>query len=185
VIVGLTIAGWYALEISLLVRDRVRGKGAVERDGGTRVVNVVAIIASVSLASLAALLAPALRIGGPGQGVTIGLIVMWLGLAIRIWAIVTLGAAFRTTVEVDRNQSLITDGPYSRVRHPSYSGLLLIVLGFGLVLGNWLALGICAVLPAVALARRIRVEEAELGRVLGDPYRAYQQRTKRLIPCLW
>jgi protein-S-isoprenylcysteine O-methyltransferase Ste14 len=39
--------------------------------------------------------------------------------------------------------------------------------------------------PLPALLRRIQVEEAELNRVLGDPYRAYQTRTKRLIPGLW
>jgi protein-S-isoprenylcysteine O-methyltransferase Ste14 len=79
-----------------------------------------------------------------------------VGLAIRIWAIVTLGQAFRTTVEVDRGQAVISTGPYARIRHPSYAGLLLIL-----------------------------VEEAELTRVLGDTYRRYQQHTKRLIPGLW
>jgi protein-S-isoprenylcysteine O-methyltransferase Ste14 len=59
------------------------------------------------------------------------------------------------------------------------------MLGFGLGLGNWLALGICFVLPAFALARRVRVEEAELVSVLGDQYRRYQNQTRRLIPGLW
>jgi protein-S-isoprenylcysteine O-methyltransferase Ste14 len=63
--------------------------------------------------------------------------------------------------------------------------LLLIVTGFGLAVGNWLALFICAVLPLPALLRRIHVEEAELTGVLGDDYRAYQAQTKRLIPGLW
>jgi protein-S-isoprenylcysteine O-methyltransferase Ste14 len=57
--------------------------------------------------------------------------------------------------------------------------------GFGLGVGNWLALAICAVLPTVSVLRRIRVEEAELNRVLGHSYRAYQLRTKRLIPGVW
>ena len=52
-------------------------------------------------------------------------------------------------------------------------------------LGNWLPLAICVALPLPALLRRIRVEEAELTRVLGEPYRAYQTRTKRLIPGVW
>jgi protein-S-isoprenylcysteine O-methyltransferase Ste14 len=43
----------------------------------------------------------------------------------------------------------------------------------------------CLVLPPPALVWRIHVEEAELGRVLGDAYRAYQERTARLIPGLW
>jgi protein-S-isoprenylcysteine O-methyltransferase Ste14 len=110
---------------------------------------------------------------------------MWLGLAIRVWAVAALGRAFRTTVEVAPDQGIVSSGPYRWVRHPSYTGLLLIVAGLGLVAGNWLALVGCVALPLAALLRRIHVEEAELTRVLGQPYRAYQARTKRLIPGLW
>jgi protein-S-isoprenylcysteine O-methyltransferase Ste14 len=60
------------------------------------------------------------------------------------------------------------------VRHPSYTGLLLIALGFGLGVGNWLSLAICALIPLV-----------ELARVLGDQYRCYQKATRRLVPGLW
>ena len=114
-----------------------------------------------------------------------GLIVMWSGLAIRVWAIAALGRAFRTTVEVDPGQTVVSTGPYRWVRHPSYSGLLLIVTGFGLASGNWLTLIACVVLPLSALLRRINVEEAELTRVLGDRYRAYEAQTKRLVPGVW
>jgi protein-S-isoprenylcysteine O-methyltransferase Ste14 len=127
--------------------------------------------------------APSLRIPGPYRAV--GLIVMWLGLVIRIWAIAVLGNAFRTTVEVDPGQAVVSTGPYEWVRHPSYTGLLLIVSGFGLAEGNWLALAACMVVPLPAVLWRIRVEEAELNRVLGDAYRVYQTRIKRLIPGLW
>jgi protein-S-isoprenylcysteine O-methyltransferase Ste14 len=110
---------------------------------------------------------------------------MWLGLAIRVWAVAALGRAFRTTVEVDPGQGIVSSGPYRWVRHPSYTGLLLILAGLGLAAGNWLALAGCVALPLAALLRRIHVEEAELTRVLGQPYRAYQARTKRLVPGLW
>ena len=110
---------------------------------------------------------------------------IWLGLAIRVWAIAALGRSFRTTVEVDADQVVVSTGPYRWVRHPSYSGLLLIVIGCGLATGYWLALLACVALPLPALLWRIRVEEAELADVLGDRYRAYHARTKRLIPGLW
>ena len=57
--------------------------------------------------------------------------------------------------------------------------------GCGLASGHWLALTVCVVLPLLALVRRIHVEEAEMVSVLGDRYRAYQARTKRLIPGVW
>jgi protein-S-isoprenylcysteine O-methyltransferase Ste14 len=110
---------------------------------------------------------------------------MWLGLAVRVWAVATLGQAFRTSVEVDTGQAVVTAGPYRWIRHPSYTGLPVFFAGFGLGGANWLSLAICAVAPTTALMWRIRVEEDELTRVLGDRYDAYRMRTKRLIPGLW
>jgi len=108
-----------------------------------------------------------------------------LGLAIRVWTITTLGSAFPTTVEVDPGQGRRQQRPVRIDPAPSCTGVLLIVAGFGLALGNWLALAVCLVVPPPAIVRRIQVEEAELNRVLGDPYRAYQTKTKRLIPGVW
>lgn len=86
------------------------------------------------------------------------------------------------TVEVDQGQPIVTNGPYRWVRHPSYTGLLVITAGFGIAFSSWLFLVLCAALPPLALLRRIKVEESELVRVLGDPYRAYSAKTKHLIP---
>jgi protein-S-isoprenylcysteine O-methyltransferase Ste14 len=179
----LTLAGWAVLELGLRVGERLQGRGSATRDRATRALIAVTVGIAVALAAVTASRAAAPRIGGSYRAG--GLIVMWLGLAIRIWAIAALGRAFRTTVEVDPGQAVVRAGPYRWVRHPSYSGLLLIVTGCGLASGNWLALAVCTVLPLTALLRRIHVEEAELVRVLGDRYRAYQRHTKRLIPGIW
>ena len=110
---------------------------------------------------------------------------MWLGLILRVWAIASLGRSFRTTVEVDLGQAVVSSGPYRWIRHPSYAGLLLLVAGFGAALGNWLSLAACVVVPLPAIVWRIHVEEAELNRVLGTAYRTYQADRARLIPRLW
>ena len=111
---------------------------------------------------------------------------MWLGLALRVWAIAALGGAFRTTIEVDPEQTVVSTGPYRWVRHPSYSGLLLMVAGFGLFTwGTGCRWRACVLVPLPALVRRIYLEEAELNRVLGEAYRTYQSDRARLIPRLW
>jgi protein-S-isoprenylcysteine O-methyltransferase Ste14 len=173
-----TLAAWAVLELALRVRERLQGRGGAARDRGTRVLIAVTLGAAIALAAVTASRAP--RIAGAYRAA--GVTVIWLGLAIRVWAIAALGRAFRTTVEVDPGQAVVDTGPYRWVRHPSYSGLLLIVTGCGLASGSWLAIAICPVLPLPALLFRVRVEEAELVGVLGDRYRAYQARTKRLIP---
>ena len=180
---SVTLACWALLELSLRVREAVQGKGGPARDRGTRVLIAITLGAAIAAAGVATSIAPSLRI--PSAGRVAGVIVMWLGIATRVWAIATLGTAFRTTVEVDPGQAVISTGPYARIRHPSYAGLLLIVAGFGLAAGNWLSLIACVALPLPALIWRIHVEEAELSRVLGDAYRTYQSSTARLIPGLW
>jgi protein-S-isoprenylcysteine O-methyltransferase Ste14 len=157
--------------------------GAAPPAIAARALAAVTLGTAVAVAVVTGSRATGPKIAGPYR--SLGVIVMWLGLAIRVWAIATLGRAFRTTVEVDSGQAVVSSGPYRWVRHPSYSGLLLIVTGCGLAAGNWLALAVCAVLPLPALLRRIQVEEAELTGVLGDRYRACQAQTKRLIPGLW
>lgn len=191
IVLSVTSAVWLALELTLLVRDRARGTGGTRRDRGTRALNfaliVVAVVVADALTSVIGKHSP-LRIPGAGSHgwpIVTGLVIIWLGLVIRVWAVVVLGRSFRTTVEVEAGQAVVTRGPYRWVRHPSYTGLMLIAAGFGLAFSTWPGLVLCLVLPAFALLRRIQVEETELTRVLGDPYRAYRDRTKRLIPGLW
>jgi protein-S-isoprenylcysteine O-methyltransferase Ste14 len=187
VITTLTIAAWLALEISLFIRDRVRGKGGTATDRGTLLLNLLVLFVATTAASAAhALLAgdAAWQFGSTATAAA-GVLVMWAGLALRIWAIRVLGGSFRMTVEVDGGQPVVDHGPYRYVRHPSYSGLLLIVIGLALIYGNWLSLAILAILPAAVLLRRISVEESVLAGVLGQPYADYKSRTKRLVPGLW
>jgi protein-S-isoprenylcysteine O-methyltransferase Ste14 len=165
------------------MREVVQGRGGRDRDRGTRVLIALTLGAAIGLAAAAPSIAPSLRM--PGAARVVGVIVMWLGLATRVWAIAALGAAFRTTVEVDPGQTVVSSGPYQWIRHPSYTGLLLITAGFGLAAGNWLALAAGLLLPLPGILWRIQVEEAELERVLGAAYSAYRARTTRLIPGLW
>ena len=192
-VILLSVTGlvWLAFELSLLVRDRLRGRGGTGRDRGTRMLNFLLVIVSVVVADvLTAVIGKHSPLWIPGAGadgwpIITGLVIVWLGLVIRAWAVVVLGRWFVTTVEVETGQAVVSRGPYRWVRHPSYVGLLLITAGFGLADSTWPGLFLCLVLPTATMLRRIQVEEAELTRVIGDPYRAYRRRTRRLIPGIW
>ncbi len=83
----------------------------------------------------------------------LGIALMWAGIAFRYYAMRVLGRYFTFQVDVHSGQTVIEAGPYHYVRHPSYTGALITVLGLGLALGNW---GGCwRWLPAWELGMRI------------------------------
>jgi protein-S-isoprenylcysteine O-methyltransferase len=107
------------------------------------------------------------------------------GLAVRWWAIVTLGRFFTVDVVIEKDHELVERGPFRWVRHPSYTGVLVAFMGWAMTLGNWVPLGLVMVPIFVAFARRMKVEEEALRGALGERYVEYMKRTKRLIPGLY
>lgn len=114
-----------------------------------------------------------------------GIVLIVLGTALRWWAIIALGSYFTLDVAVRSTQSVVQSGPYRFVRHPSYSGILLILLGVGLALANWASLVALLACALIGLIYRVRVEERVLKAALGQPYVDYMRRTKRFIPFLF
>jgi protein-S-isoprenylcysteine O-methyltransferase Ste14 len=108
-----------------------------------------------------------------------------LGLALRAWSVIALGRNFTVHVQVRAEQPVVDTGPYRLLRHPSYTALLLVCLGIGVALANWLALIVIVVLPTAAILLRIRVEERALLAGIGEPYRRFAATRKRLIPWVW
>jgi len=121
---------------------------------------------------------------GPGVIYT-GVALVLAGLVIRWLAILQLGKAFTVNVAIAGDQQLKTDGLYGIVRHPSYTGLLMIVAGLACTLNNLYAI-LAIVLPVVpALAYRIHIEEKLLSESFGESYEQYKKQTRRLIPWIY
>jgi protein-S-isoprenylcysteine O-methyltransferase Ste14 len=180
-----SVCCWFALEVGLVVRDLVRRRARLASDRGTRGIVALSLGGSIFAGIMLRQWVPALDAPVPAAFAVAGLVLLWAGLVVRVWAVVTLGGSFSTFVHADAGQAVVTHGPYRWVRHPSYTGLLLIALGLGVGAGNWLSLLVCAVVPALGLLPRIAVEESELTRVLGEEYRGYRETTRRLVPGLW
>jgi protein-S-isoprenylcysteine O-methyltransferase Ste14 len=96
-----------------------------------------------------------------------------------------LGRFFTYNVAVHAGQTVVEAGPYRYIRHPSYTGALITLVGVGLALGNWAALLAILVCTGIAYAYRISVEESALVAALGEPYKEYMRRTRRLVPFLF
>jgi protein-S-isoprenylcysteine O-methyltransferase Ste14 len=163
-----------------------RTTGAAPADRGTKRVLIGSIAIALVLGWWAARAFPGARMPGYGWiDVVIGIAAMWLGIGLRIWAIVVLGRFFRRVVVIQEGHRVVSNGPYRVLRHPAYAGNLLAAAGLGVVLANWVSLTILLVLPLLGHLPRIRVEEAELERGLGEAYRSYEARTWRLVPGVW
>lgn len=176
---GMLIA-WAVIEVLLRLRN-LGGRTAFDWTLGL-------VVASVALAINAGFRAAHLQstvVGGGWAPVAAGLGVLAAGVVLRVWAIVTLGRLFKFVVVIQDGHRVVASGPYRLIRHPSYTGALVGFLGVGIALDSWLSVLALVLIPLLAIGVRIRVEETELARALGEEYRAYARRTRRLVPGLW
>lgn len=110
---------------------------------------------------------------------------MVTGLILRWTAILQLGRSFSVNVAIHATQTVHKTGLFRLVRHPSYTGMLMIFFAVGLFTRNWLGLSLVFVPVTAALLYRIHVEEAALRNAFGDEYAAYSRSTSRLLPGIY
>lgn len=112
---------------------------------------------------------------------TAGVAITFVGIALAIWARWHLGQNWSATVTVKEGHELIRSGPYGRIRHPIYTGMLVAFAGTALALGEYrglLALGI-AILAFFAKARK---EERYLVQEFGTRFEEHIRRTGMFLP---
>jgi protein-S-isoprenylcysteine O-methyltransferase Ste14 len=115
----------------------------------------------------------------------VGLFFVLVGVMIRWASILQLKKAFTVDVAIGDDHSLKMDGIYKLVRHPSYLGLYLILLGFSICMNSVFSLLVVAIPMFFVLFYRIVVEEKALIGAFGEKYLAYRARTSRMIPWIF
>lgn len=110
-----------------------------------------------------------------------GTLVYTIGLITAIAARFQLGDNWANieTGQILKRQEVVSNGVYAYIRHPIYSGDLLLLLGLELALNSWLVLGVLILAPIV-MRQAIKEEKMLAGALPG--YDAYCLRTKRFIP---
>ncbi|HEX5133070.1 MAG TPA: isoprenylcysteine carboxylmethyltransferase family protein [Candidatus Krumholzibacteria bacterium] len=112
-----------------------------------------------------------------------GLALCALGAALAIWSRHLLGSNWSGTVQLKRDHELIVAGPYRSVRHPIYSGLLLLFLGNTLMVGDWRGL-LAVTIVFASFWIKLRREEQWLTQRFGEAYVDYRRHTKALVPAV-
>lgn len=110
----------------------------------------------------------------------LGVALLALGLGFAVWARVHIGRNWGTPMTQKDEPELVTSGPYHRVRHPIYSGILVAGVGTAVALSwTWL---IAVALAAVYFIYSATVEEHYMAERFPDAYPAYKRSTKMLVP---
>lgn len=115
----------------------------------------------------------------------------WLGVLILASSLVVfwrghadLGLNWSPTIAIREDQTLVTRGIYAYIRHPMYASQWLWVIAQPLLLQNWLAGPLGILVFAVLYFTRVAREESMMQDHFGEQYRAYMDRTGRVIPRL-
>ena len=113
----------------------------------------------------------------------VGAVVCVLGLAVAIWSRRTLAGNWSASVTFKQGHELVQTGPYRFVRHPIYTGILLMILGSASAVGqlqSWLGF----VIVFVGFWIKLKQEESLMLLHFPNEYPAYRTRVKALVPFL-
>jgi protein-S-isoprenylcysteine O-methyltransferase len=184
-VLWVSYSAWFLMEMWVMSRDRRRFSGRTA-DRGSFFGFIICIWTALAVAFFAVNRHPEWRITALQPALSwAGIVMIWAGMAFRLWAILTLGAFFRTSVVLQDGHQLVTAGPYRWLRHPAYTGSIVTLTGLGLALGNWVSLAAMTVFPALAIAYRIHAEERALTEQFGASYADFRKARSAVLPFVW
>lgn len=118
-----------------------------------------------------------------GTPVLIGFIIMITGMGFNFIVRTNLGKNWVPLAKTTDGQELVTEGIYSKVRHPFYLSILILFLGITIISSNLYGL-LFLILTLISLIVRIKKEETELIAKFGEEYKKYKKETPMIIPHL-
>ena len=177
------ITVWVAKHDPALLERRLKAGPKAEKERGQKVVQLIA-----SVVFLADFVVPALdhRFGWsfvPAWLAAIGALMMLVGFAIT-FAVFKANSFTSGIIEVAEDQKVISTGPYAVVRHPMYSGALIMLFGIPLALGSWWGMLVNLPLLAAIIWRLLDEERFLVENLTG--YAEYRESVRyRLAPFVW
>lgn len=180
------IVGYFVVERSLRKGSAALSLKPQESDAGSSVVLAVSSVIGL-MSAIAAPILNYYQIGNWQNSVAswLGIMFMLGGIGLRYWAAKTLGEFYTRTLQTIDKQQIVESAPYNWIRHPGYLGTLLLSIGAGLALSNWLVIVISMPIGICEKLYRISAEEKMLASTFLEQFETYKQKTWRLIPYLY
>ncbi|MDB6058032.1 MAG: Protein-S-isoprenylcysteine O-methyltransferase Ste14 [Verrucomicrobiales bacterium] len=175
---------WGTSELCLNLAKRAKGDAKI-KDRRSLALIWSAYLVGIVLGIVAAYKCPWGRFPGSVLVTTLVVGLFAFGIALRWYSIFYLGRYFTVNVAIQPGHRVIDSGPYRFIRHPSYTGSLISVIGFALSFHNWASFIIIVVSAVSAMLWRIQVEETALREALHPQYGDYMLRTRRLVPFVY
>lgn len=177
------ITVYLAREDPQLLERRVYAGPVAEREMSQRIIQSLASLAFIAMFVVSGLDHRFAWSATPLFAVVVGDLLVALGLLI-VFFVFRENTFTSGTIQVDAGQRVVSTGPYALVRHPMYSGALIMLVGVPLALGSWW--GLLPIIPMIlVIVWRLLAEEEYLARNLAG-YREYQWSTRyRLMPRVW
>jgi protein-S-isoprenylcysteine O-methyltransferase Ste14 len=177
---------WMASEIFLYLKTARKvsdaKKGSRSADKGSSIIIALGVTFCITIGFIAKSSASLLL---PNIFFYIGILFMTLGIIFRWCAVYTLRQYFSYAVEIKAGHSIVKNGLYRYLRHPAYTGFILVLTGIPLCL-RLVNVTLLVLVVAIAIfAYRISIEEKELLLQFGDEYRDYCNGTWRVVPYVW
>jgi protein-S-isoprenylcysteine O-methyltransferase Ste14 len=185
----LAVMAWGLLEfvkfLTVQEAQEWRAGATRSRAPGFWAASAACVIAWETWLYLAPAIVPAAAIRPGTLAFSAGLVFFLAGLGLRGWSFAALGRYSAYGIVVSPAQPVVATGPYRWLRHPSYTGGLLICSGAGLTSANWAGVAAMTLLPLAVTVWRIHLEEHALLTGLGERYRGYARDRRRLVPLIW
>ncbi len=117
--------------------------------------------------------------------ISLGICLLVGGTAFRLYAIYILGKYFSSTVQIKEGHKIIASGPYKILRHPSYTGAYIAMLGSAIFLQSLIGILIFGIGMLFVYHLRIKTEEQTLTKNFKEEYLNYCSHTYKMFPLVW
>lgn len=182
IVFQILVYGIFIMELAVVLRRR---KNAQKKDKGTALILFASIFLAFFIMNILLKTGVGLLPKEYHWVTYIGFAIIIVGMIFRWYSINVLGKYFTGVVMIQQDHKIIKKGPYKILRHPSYTGGIIYLVGVGVSANDWLTTLVFLITSGISYSYRIKIEEKALLEHFGNDYSNYQKETWKMIPYIY